>query len=170
MKAFFLKTERLGFSTWSMDDLGLAASLWGDENVTRYICAAGKFTEQDILSRLMSEINTEEDFGVQYWPFFDLKSNDFIGCCGLRPYDPDQKVYEIGFHLRKIHWGKGYATEAAEAVIDYAFKTLHVNDLFAGHHPNNQTSKKVLERLGFHYIGEEYYEPTGLYHPSYKYK
>lgn len=170
MKVYFLRTQRIGFSTWSIDDIGLAISLWGDENVTKYICGTGKFSEQDILNRLKKEIDNYNNFGVQYWPIFDLVSSDFIGCCGLRPYNLENKVYEIGFHLRKKYWSKGLATEGATAVINYAFNSLNANNLFAGHNPNNGNSKRTLERLDFHYIGDEYYEPTGLYHPSYMYK
>ena len=93
-------------------------------------------------------------------------SKDLIGCCGLRPYRGGK--YEIGFHLRPQFLGKGYATEAATAVIDYAFSVLKAEALFAGHHPNNAASAKVLLKLGFRYIGDEFYEPTGLYHPSYE--
>ena len=78
--------------------------------------------------------------------------------------------YEIGFHLRPQFWGKGYAVEAASAAIDYAFSVLHADALFAGHNPNNAASAKVLRKLGFRYIGDEFYEPTGLYHPSYELK
>jgi len=46
---------------------------------------------------------------------------------------------------------------------------LDANGLFAGHNPNNTNSRKVLEKLGFTYVGDEFYEPTGLYHPSYKF-
>jgi hypothetical protein len=45
----------------------------------------------------------------------------------------------------------------------YAFDNLKATDIFAGHNPNNTNSKKILERLGFHYICDEYYAPTGLF-------
>jgi ribosomal-protein-alanine N-acetyltransferase len=170
MREYFLITDRLGFSEWKEEDIDLARSLWGDENVTKYICATGKFTEPDIMNRLQSEIENGKRYGVQYWPIFDLKTEDIIGCCGLRPYDLKGKIYEIGFHLRSLYWGKGLAPEAAKAVIHFAFDSLHASDLFAGHNPNNANSKKVLERLGFLYTGDEYYAPTGLYHPSYRYQ
>lgn len=165
---FFLKTDRIGFSVWKKDDIKLAEQLWGDPEVTKLICATGKFSPNDIAARLEKEIENGEKYQVQYWPVFELTSNKFIGCCGLRPYS-DSK-YEIGFHLRPEFWGKRYATEAAKAVIDYAFSILKTEALFAGHNPNNTVSSKVLLKLGFSYIGDEFYEPTGLYHPSYELK
>lgn len=165
---FFLKTKRLGFSKWQQSDIELASKLWGDPNVTKYICASGVFTKEDIYKRLETEIKNGKDNGVQYWPVFELETNDFIGCCGLRPRSKNE--YEIGFHLRPAYWRQQYAKEAANAVINYAFTVLKAKKLFAGHNPDNIASAKLLCKLGFTYIGDEYYEPTGLYHPSYELK
>lgn len=169
MRDYFLKTKRIGFSRWREDDIDLARSLWGDEKVTRFICAAGTFTEEEILQRLDLEIENGRRYGVQYWPIFYLKNEAFIGCCGLRPHNSEEKAYEIGFHLKEAYWGKGLATEGANAVMEHAKNVLHTDSLFAGHHPNNAGSKRVLEKLGFHSIGDRYYAPTGLFHPSYAY-
>ena len=82
---YFLKTNRLGFSKWTDQDTRLAQLLWGDPQVTRYICASGIFRPSDIEAQLHLEIANEAEYHVQYWPFFDLASGSFIGCCGLRP-------------------------------------------------------------------------------------
>ena len=165
-RAYFLKTERIGFSTWKREDLSLATLLWGDADVTRYICAAGTFTPADIAARLETEVGNGEKYGLQYWPIFCLDSGDLIGCCGLRPRAEDE--YEIGVHLRPEYWRQGCAVEAAQAVIGHAFSALGAKKLFAGHNPKNVGSAKVLGKLGFRYIGDEFYAPTGLDHPSYE--
>lgn len=166
---YFLKTKRIGFSKWTQSNIELAKTLWGNPEVTRYICASGKFSESDIKNRLALEIENDNKYQVQYWPIFTLAENQFIGCCGLRPHNnKGKKGYEIGFHLRPEFWGQGYGKEAAEAVINYAFTVLKTGKLFAGHNPNNTASKKLLSSLGFIYVKDEYYEPTGLYHPSYE--
>lgn len=69
--------------------------------------------------------------------------------------------------MRKEYWHKGYALEAATAMINYAFNTLGAIELKAGHNPNNIASSKVLSKLGFQYECDEFYEPTGLNHPLY---
>lgn len=168
MKEYFMETKRIRFSKWSEDDFPLAVQLWGEEDVTRYICASCKFAEQDIQKRLTFEINNQIQFKVQYWPIFEITTGELIGCCGLRPFKAEENSYEIGFHLRKKFWGQGYAFEAATAVIKYFFTVVNGDKLFAGHHPQNMGSKKLLIRLGFQYIGDNFYEPTGLYHPSYE--
>lgn len=167
-KEYFMKTECIGFSYWTEADVELAIKLWGEKDVTQFICATGEFTLQNIMDRLSVEINNQEKYQVQYWPIFDLMTNELIGCCGLRPFKAEQHTYEIGFHLRKKYWGQGYAYEAATVVIQHAFKELNAAKIYAGHHPQNIGSKKLLTKLGFQYIGDNFYEPTGLYHPSYE--
>ena len=195
MRDFFLKTKRIGFSIWNHTDSDLAVKLWGSKEVTRFICATGIFTKEDIQKRLETEIQNDKLYQIQYWPIFELETGELIGCCGIRPFktetDPYADIrfsksgnfvprtkcrlkksifstYELGFHLRQNFWGKGYAFEAAEAVINYSFDHLKADKLYAGHHPQNEASQKLLTRLGFHYIGKNFYAPTGLYHPSYE--
>jgi RimJ/RimL family protein N-acetyltransferase len=166
--SFFLRTPRLAFRTWSDKDGALAMSLWGDAEVTRLF--GGPFAAPEIESRLARELAQQANHGVQYWPVFLLDSGEFVGCCGLRPYpsgEPATTVYELGFHLRPQFWGQGLAMEAARAVIDHAFDSLSAASLFAGHHPDNTSSARLLEKLGFRYYHHEFYAPTGLNHPSY---
>lgn len=167
MREFFMKTKRIGFSKWGDSDLNLANQLWGDKEVTQFICATGIFTEHDIIHRLETEIQNDKLFSIQYWPIFELSTWELIGCCGIRPFNSETNSYEIGFHLCRKYWGMGYASEAAKAVVDYSFNVLKADKLYAGHHPQNENSKRILAKLGFQYIGKNYYEPTGLYHPSY---
>jgi RimJ/RimL family protein N-acetyltransferase len=164
---YFLKSNRLGFRIWHQDDLDIATELWGDYEVTKYFDARGKWTHEEVQARLAEEIRGEKQYGVQYWPIFNLETHGHIGCCGLRPYQISRKIYEIGFHIRTAHRRRGYAREAADAVIDYAFNVLDANALFAGHNPHNTVSQHLIEQLGFHYTHDEHYPPTGLYHPSY---
>ena len=117
--------------------------------------------------RLKREIETYNNTTIQYWPIYFIENNQNVGCCGLRPYDSENNIFEIGIHLKEQYWGKGFAQEACTAVIEYAFKTLSVNALFAGHNPKNIVSAQLLNKLGFTYTHDEFYPPTGLQHPSY---
>jgi len=164
---YFLKSERLGFRVWETDDLELAVNLWGDFRVTKLFDSRGALSKAQVLDRLHREIETDQKFGVQYWPVFNLISGEHIGACGLRPYQTAEKVFEIGFHICADQWGYGYATEAALAVMRYAFEMLKLNALFAGHNPKNEASRHLLLKLGFRYTHDEFYPPTGLHHPSY---
>jgi RimJ/RimL family protein N-acetyltransferase len=164
-KPYFLRTDRLGFRLWAADDFALAWALWGDPEVTRRI--GGPFSEAQVRERLEREIANQEAYGIQYWPIFLRTTGDHLGCCGLRPYNLDESIYALGFHLRPGCWGLGYAGEAARAVIDHAFEVLGARGLFAGHHPENDPSRRLLVKLGFRYTHDELYPPTGIEHPSY---
>jgi RimJ/RimL family protein N-acetyltransferase len=164
---FFLRTARLGFRTWSEHDLDLAIGLWGDLEVTRLIDARGKLSDDQVRERLLREIATAASYGMQYWPIFLIESQEHVGCCGLRPYDWPANILEIGFHICSAHWGCGYASEAASAVIDYAFGQLGATGLYAGHNPANHVSRHLLNKLGFRYTHDDYYAPTGVDHPAY---
>jgi [ribosomal protein S5]-alanine N-acetyltransferase len=166
-RPYFLESLRTGLRTWTVADLPLARALWGDGAVTRFIDSRGALDEAQVHERLLTEIATREAHGVQYWPVFLLAGGDFLGCCGLRPYKPEERLHEFGIHLCSAHWGRGLATEVAQAVLDHAFRRLGLPALFAGHHPNNEASRRLLTKLGFRHVRDEHYAPTGLQHPSY---
>lgn len=161
----FLETPRIVFRRWGETDLEHALGLWGDPRVTERI--GGPFTEDEVRERLAREIECEREHGVQYWPIFLRAGGEHLGCCGLRPYQLEEGIYELGFHLRAEHWGQGFASESARAAIGYAFEVIGASALFAGHHPENVASRRLLEKLGFRYTHDEFYPPTGLRHPSY---
>ena len=162
----WMRTARIGFSTWSQADLPLAQQLWGEPEVTRYLCKDGRMTPLQIQQRLCEEIARQQAYGVQYWPIFSLADGELIGCCGLRPTQQSERM-ELGFHLRSAYWGQGLAYEAARAVMRHAFTTMHLSALWAGHHPQNTASQRLLLRLQFVPVGTQFYAPTGLQHPSY---
>ena len=163
--SYFLTTARLGFRHWLPEDLPLAMALWADSEVTALI--GGPFSGEQVQARLEREIASQESAGFQYWPIFLLEDGQHAGCAGLRPYRPDEGIYELGFHLRRSQWGRGLAEESGRAVITFALEQIGVRALFAGHHPHNLASRRVLEKLGFKFTHEELYQPTGLLHPSY---
>jgi RimJ/RimL family protein N-acetyltransferase len=162
---YFLKSARLGFRCWSNADLPVARELWGDIEVTRFF--GGPFSEEEIGKRLEREISRMNTYQFQYWPIHLLSDNEHVGCCGLRPYRPEDGIPELGFHLRPKYWGQGLAPEAAQAAIDFAFGTIGAKGLSAGHHPQNLASKKVLEKLGFRYSHDEFFAVLGMDIPYY---
>lgn len=166
MAAYFLITERLGFRTWRPEDLDLAVGLWGNPEVARFIYAEPP-DRAALEERLAREIMMQTEHGFQYWPIFLLEGGAHVGCCGLRPHRPDNRIHEFGVHIRPAFWRQGFAFEAGTAVITYAFGRLGVRGLFAGHHPANAASRRMLLKLGFSYSHDELYSPTGLQHPSY---
>lgn len=161
-----MNSDRIVFRTWEMSDLERATMLWGNPQVMAFI-GKGGLSRQQVEAKLESEISCQARYGVQYWPIYQKSDEAFIGCCGLKPWIHSSKGgLELGFHLVPTAWGKGFAQEAARAVIAYA-KDRKTPHLMAGHHPENQNSKNILGKLGFQFIENVFFAPTGLMHPSY---
>lgn len=166
----FLESERLYFKFWdqSKEDFKLANLVWGNQQVTRYIRKNGPYDDNEIEERLVKEIETQKKYGYQYFPMFLKDTKCFVGVCGLRG-SPENA--EFGIHLLPSYWKKGLASEAAKVIIlNYTFKQLKIKKIRAGHHPLNESSKKLLVRLGFQFTMFEYYDQTQLEHPMYELK
>jgi len=74
----------------------------------------------------------------------------FIGCCGIEPQE-DPAGLKLGYWVGQPYWGHGYASEAAQAVIDMAFRTRAIDHVDAGCRVINQRSRRVIEKCGFRY-------------------
>lgn len=83
-----------------------------------------------------------------------LRDGTIVGAGGLMN---QEQAAELGYWLGVPYWGKGYATEAMHAVIDYAFGDLGYDALQAGARVTNPASRRVLEKCGFQWTG------VGLY-------
>lgn len=145
--------------------MDLAATLWCDPRVMTFL--GGPYSREEVVERLAREEANQAAYAMEYWPVF--VANEFTGCCGLKPLEPERGFHELGFHFLPRFQGAGYASEAARAVIAYAFEVLDAAALFAGHHPENGSSRALLERLGFTQIGTHFFARTGLQHPWYRF-
>lgn len=84
-----------------------------------------------------------------------LRATDtFIGGIDLRP-KPEHQRAEIGYWVGVPFWKQGYASEAAQAVIDYGFATLGLNRIYAHHFGNNPASGRVMQKVGMTYEGTQ---------------
>jgi RimJ/RimL family protein N-acetyltransferase len=78
-------------------------------------------------------------------------SGAFIGGAGL---NPKERGLELGYWIGEPHWGKGYATEAAHALIDLAFRATAIERLHASCRVLNDSSRRVIHKCGFQYAGQ----------------
>ena len=92
-----------------------------------------------------------------------------IGLIGLHTWQQHHRRAELGYDLATPYWGRGLATEAARAVIDYGFGAMALHRIQAHTIADNHRSVRLLERLGFRREGtmREYsFEDDGLFHDS----
>lgn len=92
------------------------------------------------------------------------ENGELIGFCGLDHLWGGEEI-EIGYWLAPDYWGKGLATEAAQAVLRYGFGRLGLLRIVAVAHPENQASIRVLEKLGMAFEKTVLHEGiTHVYH------
>lgn len=103
-----------------------------------------------------------KDFGTGRWAVILKETNEFLGWSGIKfitdEINGHKNFYEIGYRFIEKHWGKGYATEAGKAFVNYAFNEMKVDALYAYADAGNENSRKILEKLGLHYINSFEYE------------
>ena len=75
-------------------------------------------------------------------------SGQLIGNCGIRQASAGAREADVGYELAPAHWGRGYATEAARAIVQFGFAELKVHRIWAWCIADNAASARVLERLG----------------------
>jgi RimJ/RimL family protein N-acetyltransferase len=101
---------------------------------------------------VMLKVQYKEN-GIARWAVVDKMTYECIGWSGLKyfnqPLNNHNNFYELGYRFKRKHWGKGFATESSNAILDYGFANLNVDKIFAITDPKNVNSKKVLTKLGF---------------------
>lgn len=80
-------------------------------------------------------------------------TGELIGWLPLLLEAPALHTAEIGWTVARAHWGKGYATEAARAVLAFAFEALELHRVWARHQPENVASARVMEKIGMRHEG-----------------
>ena len=144
-----IATDRLLLRAWNKKDLIPFAKLNADPVVMNYFPSVMSTEESNILAE---KITTKIDAnGWGFWAVECLSDKRFIGFVGLNEPHYDMPVYpcfEIGWRLSRDAWGKGYATEAAEACLEFAFSTLKLNQVYSFASLPNIRSRSVMERLG----------------------
>lgn len=152
-----LETARLVLRAPRLEDAETIAALVNDrriaENTARIPHPYGLADAQAFLTAA----NTDDGEIVF---LISAPGGGIIGCCGIAKLDGETP--EIGYWLGVQFWGKGYATEAARAVIDHAFGELGYDTLLAGARVSNPASRRVLEKCGFQWTGVGLYRIRAL--------
>lgn len=165
---FSLKTERLLLRHFHTEDLEqIHQQIFTDAEVMRF--GEGPQTKEWAHQWLERHIKSYEKYGYGPYAIIEQNTQKMIGYCGLF-YFPDineNEEVEIGYRLARSTWGQGYATEAASAVRDFAWDTLHFSRLVALIDPSNIASIQVAKKLGMHYESEAMIE--GYDHPDHVY-
>jgi RimJ/RimL family protein N-acetyltransferase len=132
-----------------MDDAELLIDLNSDPEVTRYT-GDGPVNKAEALKILAEVILPQYKNKMGRWAVHTKEKNEFIGWCGIK-YLPSLDEYDLGYRFFKKHWGKGYATEAAKATMEYGKNVLKLKEIVGRAAVDNHNSIKVLEKSGLHF-------------------
>jgi RimJ/RimL family protein N-acetyltransferase len=143
-----IETARLRLRQFRTEDVASLVAIYADPEMTRYLRDGRPFSDEDVRRALSRVEATWQEHGFGTWAV-TLRGGDdaAIGHCGLTVL-PNSGEVEIGFHVGRPWWGAGYATEAASAVLIFAFGALGLNEIVSVTHPENEASQAVMRRLG----------------------
>jgi RimJ/RimL family protein N-acetyltransferase len=142
-------TERLIARRFQPRDLEAFVAMRNDPDVARFQSWA-EFSEADGRAFLdeMEKVNPGDEGWFQM-ALEDRGTGLFIGDCGLRIMDSDQRLAQIGYTIMRMHWNRGFASEAIRALSDYAFSSFTIHRISASVDPRNIGSCRALEKAGF---------------------
>ena len=147
-----LETERCFLRELSVDDAQSFYDLNADPEVVKYT-GDDTFTDVDAAKSFLKNYNHYELYGFGRWAVINKKTNDFLGWCGLK-YSSELNVVDLGFRFFRKYWNQGYATETAEACIEYGFNKLNLYKIVGRAMEANIGSVKVLEKTGMEFVGK----------------
>ena len=158
-----LETERLTLRPQRLDDLPFFVELYGDADVMRYIRSGEPMAAEAVRDDVVRNIRRFELDGRGLLVVELREAATLIGEVDLLPWDPEERrpgtvtelgdraEIELGWTFLPGYWGRGYATEAACALRDFAFAELAHERLISLIEPGNAASIRVAEKIGARY-------------------
>ncbi|MCG8526242.1 MAG: GNAT family N-acetyltransferase [Opitutales bacterium] len=159
-----IETDRLFLRPFQESDFEDLKSVWGNRETMSFY--PEPYSDERIREGISKQINTFEKHGYGLFAVLDKNTGAFLGDCGITIQDIDGvEEYEIGYHIKKEHWGLGYAPEAAWAVKRYGFETLKLRKLSSYMESTHKQSRKVAEKIGMK-LEKEYLNPNNRNLPT----
>ncbi|WP_462267287.1 GNAT family N-acetyltransferase [Mucilaginibacter sp.] len=148
-----VETQRLILRELLPEDAEDMLALNSDPEVMRYLGNKPITTLSEAIAAIDVIKAQYEAYGIGRWAVIEKVSQQFIGWAGLKWHTDEvnghSNYFDVGYRLIKHYWGKGYATEAAKASMQYGFNQLQQEVLYAMADVNNTASVHVLTKAGF---------------------
>lgn len=144
-----LRTKRLLLREVSEDDIQTIHAYQSDTRYLQFYPAETRSLEdtREFVERLIAWQQERPRRKFQLGIIL-IAENRLIGNCGIRKPAASASGAELGYEIEPDYWGHGYATEAAQAMLDMAFTDLHLDRVYASCIAENTASAHVLEKLG----------------------
>jgi RimJ/RimL family protein N-acetyltransferase len=142
-----IETARLRLRVYKESEMERVYELSSDKDVTRYFPADFKLVREEVLKSLPKRIERWQIQGFGQFGVFDKADETLLGYCGFQYLD-DSGMVEIYYGFFREFWNRGFATEAARAVLRFGFEEIGLPKIVAVTHPENFDSQKVLRKIG----------------------
>lgn len=150
---YLITTPRLGLRRWQPADLDPFAAMNADRAVREFF--PNLMTREETAESIKRLEAHFDRHGYTFYALDVLETGEFIGFTGLKCLDgPDTldvwfaPCVEMGWRLRREAWGRGYAPEAAQACLTYAWEELKLDKVYAYTAEHNAKSRRVMEKIG----------------------
>lgn len=150
-----LETERMTLRPWREEDLDAFHAIWGDPKVIWWGANESLEKTREGFAALLAR-HADWPPGVGWYAMVDRDTGAIVGDVILQPAKFVEGI-EIGWHLRREAWGRGLATEAAQAVLAHGFSTARLDRIHAIVALENERSLRVVEKLGLKAIRDMEY-------------
>lgn len=157
-----METQRLLLRQWCEQDKRPYARLTSDLQVMRYFPATLTRAQSDEQAEQIQTLIAKNGWG--FWAVELKSTGEFIGLVGLHYQDehsglPCAPMIEIGWRLDTRHWRQGYATEAAQRALLFAFEELQADKVYAFTALQNVPSQAVMGKLGMRNVHQDFDHP-----------
>ena len=147
-----LNTKRTVISPIAEKDIPAIMVMYREPDTFKYVKPqenkSNKFYHDFLRNKI--KLNTEE---IGFWCVYSCDNNEFVGTVNLNQF-ADTEMIQIGCHLKRQFWNKGYATELLDRLFDYAINERGLTEVYGVFVDHNKISQRLLEKLGFTFFEE----------------
>ena len=161
-----LETERLYMRPFKISDAADLFAMDANPNVHKYLWQQPTLEREESVKIIEYIQGQYERNQIGRFATFLKETDEFIGWTGIKYIDDhvengNTNFFDYGYRLAEAHWGKGYATEATIAWLQFGFETLKIPEMNAYAHKENGASNRILQKTGFIHQ-ETYPDPAGV--------
>lgn len=157
-KDIVLETERIILRKIKLEDADEAFKNWtSDDEVSKYMIWSTHKTVEDTKQWLMEEEKNSQVERIYCFGMVLKQTGELIGSISYYLVTEEDR-YEVGYGIGKRFWRKGYTTEALKCMMDFLIKDLGIKKFICRHAKLNPASGAVMQKVGFKYIKDGYYE------------
>ena len=151
-----VETQHLILRPWIVEDAQALLAILQEKDILRYFPPTEPRSIEKVRRYILFHQKHWRERGYGHWAVVERQSGRLIGWNGLE-YLPDTDETEVAYLLGRDFWGRGYASEAAQAAVRFGFEQAGLLQIIGLVHPDNIASQRVLEKCGLLFVDRKIY-------------